>query len=102
MIRPSPHKIFYSPSKKSLHNKYKSIPSSSSSSKRNTIIKNNNNLFSTEEIIIKKEAETISKIDDTLLFLKSKKLSNDSITKNVNNTNSFSSIFVDKLKKIKN
>ena len=99
MIRPSPHKIFYSPSKKSLHNKYKSNLSSSSSSKRNTIIKNNNNLLSSEEIIIKKETETISKIDDTLLFLKSKKLSNDSITNNVNNTNSFSSIFVDKLKK---
>ena len=99
MLRPSPHKIFYSPSKKSLHNKYKSIPSSSSSSKRNTIIKNNNNIFSREEIIIKKEEETISKIDDTLLFLKSKKFSDDSIKNNMNNTNSFSSIFVDKLKK---
>ena len=99
MLRPSPHKIFYSPSKKSLHNKYKSIPSSSSSSKRNTIIKNNNNVFSTEEIIIKKEEETISKIDDTLLFLKSKKFSDDSLKNNMNNTNSFSSIFVDKLKK---
>ena len=99
MLRPSPHKIFYSPSKKSLHNKYKSIPSSSSSSKRNTIIKNNNNIFSREEIIIKKEEETISKIDDTLLFLKSKKFSDDSLKNNMNNTNSFSSIFVDKLKK---
>ena len=99
MIRPSPHKIFYSPSKKSMHNKYKIITSSSSSSKRNTIIKNNNNLLSTEEIIKKKETETISKIDDTLLFLKSKKFSDDSLKNNMNNANSFSSIFVDKLKK---
>jgi len=99
MNRPSPHKIFYSPSKKSLHNKYKNIPSSSSSSKRNTIIKNNNNLLTAEEIAIKKGNETINKIDDTLLFLKSKKFSDDSLKSNVNNTTSFSSIFVDKLKK---
>ena len=99
MNRPSPHKIFYSPSKKSLHNKYKNIPSSSSSSKRNTIIKNNNNLLTAEETAIKKENETINKIDDTLLFLKSKKFSDDSLKSNVNNTTSFSSIFVDKLKK---
>ena len=98
MIRPSPQKIFYSPSKKSLHNKYKSIPSSSSSSKRNTIIKNNNNLLTVEDLAIKKEAETINKIDETLLFLKSKKFSDDSLKNNVNNANSFSSIFVDKLK----
>ena len=99
MLRPSPKKIFYSPSKKSLHNKYKNIPSSSSSSKRNTIIKNNNNLLTIEEISIKKETETINKIDDTLLFLKSKTFSDDSIKNNTNNASSFSSIFVDKLKK---
>ena len=99
MLRPSPKKIFYSPSKKSLHNKYKNIPSSSSSSKRNTIIKNNNNLLTIEEISIKKETETINKIDDTLLFLKSKTFSDDSIKNNMNNASSFSSIFVDKLKK---
>jgi len=99
MLRTSPQKIFYSPSKKSLNNKYKSIPSSSSSSKRNTIIKNNNNLLTIEEIAIKKETETINKINDTLLFLKSKKFSDDSLKANVNNVSSFSSIFVDKLKR---
>ena len=99
MLITSPQKIFYSPSKKSLNNKYKSIPSSSSSSKRNTIIKNNNNLLTIEEIAIKKETETINKIDDTLLFLKSKKFSDDSLKANVNNVSSFSSIFVDKLKR---
>jgi len=99
MLIPSPRKIFYSPSKRSLHNKYKNIPSSSSSSKRNTIIKNNNNANITEEINLKKGTETIRKIDDTLLFLKSKKFSDNSLKNKVNNTSSFSSIFVDKLKK---
>ena len=104
-----PNKIFYSPSKRRLYNNHikKSTPSSSSSAKRKTIIKNNENLLSNsskslkdEDIqMYKKQKDTINIINDTLLFFKSKKF-NDSPKKNkLKNNTSYSSIFVDKLKK---
>lgn len=104
-----PNKIFYSPSKRRLYNNHikKSTPSSSSSAKRKTIIKNNENLLSNsskslkdEDIqMYKKQKDTINIINDTLLFFKSKKF-NDSPKKNkLKNNTSYSSIFVDKLKR---
>ena len=103
MIRP--HKIFYSPSKNISYIKNKNDSSSKRNDKIVTAIKKNENDLSNstyksknEEINMEKKGkEVINKINDTLLFLSSKNFNEDSLKKN--NTSSYSSIFVDKLKK---
>ena len=106
MIKPI--KIFYSPSKNSSNRKKKNLSSSSKSDKKVTAIKNKQKMISNspykdkdqELILEKKEKEAINKINDTLLFLNSKKINEDSIkSKHINNASSYSSLFVDKLKK---
>ena len=99
-------KIFYSPSKKDSNNKYKKISTSSLNKKTPKVkIKQTNFLNSTttkkdnKKEIINIEKSTINKINETLLFLNSKKFDNDSIkSKKKNNKCSYSSIFVDRLK----
>jgi len=100
MIKPK--KIFYSPSKKDPNKKI----STSSLNKETPKVKleQNNSLNSSKtkkdnkKEIINIEKTTINKINETLLFLNSKKCNNDSIKSNNNNESSYSSIFVDKLK----
>ena len=101
-------KIFYSP-KKSSNNKYKNT-STSSLPKKRTVIKDKHNNISNEKNkgydndnnekeMLKKRKNTINKINETLLFLDSKKFNEISVNNNkVNNAYSYSSIFVDKLK----
>ena len=106
MIKPI--KIFYSPSKNSSNRKKKNLSSSSKCDKKVTAIKNKQKKISNspyeikfqELILEKKEKETINQINDTLLFLNSKNFNDDSLESiNINNASSYSSLFVDKLKK---
>lgn len=103
MIKPK--RIFYSPSKNAINNKYKKITTSSLDTKSSIIKDKDNYLLSSQKKIdeekemITKRINTINKINETLLFFNSKKFNETSLRNNkVNNAYSYSSIFVDKLK----
>ena len=103
MIKPK--RIFYSPSKNASNNKFKKITISSLDKNGSIIKEKDNNLLSSQKKIdeekemIKKRINIINIINETLLFLNSKKFNETSIGNNkANNAYSYSSIFVDKLK----